>query len=241
MASSSKRMPTAHFVDQSFLHANLSCVPDPLPPISSTPGKLVAVWATVSDFVGVSIKERTWWHLRHLHQSIMPGSAKSDGQDGNADEETGENIGDGGMIRPADFVVGKWSSHAHRKATRGSIIAGTTSPSSSSSSQNFSSPVSPVLSQLTKALASSAGAPSVSRGGSPTVTTLDLETSPSTVTHSVNEDNLRTIILEPSTQVLFWLRSKSAERMCGNPRSGPSNLRTHKYARTLPTKGFLRL
>ncbi|GAB5035049.1 Hypothetical protein NocV09_02300640 [Nannochloropsis oceanica] len=203
MASSSKRMPTAHFVDQSFLHANLSCVPDPLPPISSTPGKLVAVWATVSDFVGVSIKERTWWHLRHLHQSIMPGSAKSDGQDGNADEETGENIGDGGMIRPADFVVGKWSSHAHRKATRGSIIAGTTSPSSSSSSQNFSSPVSPVLSQLTKALASSAGAPSVSRGGSPTVTTLDLETSPSTVTHSVNEDNLRTIILEPSTQVFF--------------------------------------
>ncbi len=116
MASSSQRIPMAQSVDQSFQHVSLSCASDPLPPISSTPGNLVAVWATVSDFVGVSIKERTWWHLRHLQQSLMPGSARSKGQEGDADEDAGESISDGGMIRLAHCVVGKWSSHAHRKS-----------------------------------------------------------------------------------------------------------------------------
>jgi hypothetical protein len=232
MASSSQRIPMAQSVDQSFQHVSLSCASDPLPPISSTPGNLVAVWATVSDFVGVSIKERTWWHLRHLQQSLMPGSARSKGQEGDADEDAGESISDGGMIRLAHCVVGKWSSHAHRKAKRGSIMAGTTSCSFSSSSHYLSSPDSPALSQLTKALASSAGASSVSRGGSPTVTTLDIETSPSTVTHNVNEDDLRTMVLVPSTQVWFWLGSKSASECGGNPRNGPLNSRTQMRPHT---------
>ena len=169
------------------------------------------MWATVSDFVGVSIKERTWWHLRHLQQPIVPESARNEGQEGGASEDAGGSSGDGGMIRVAHCVVGKRSpSHAQRKAKRGSVMAGAPSPSFFTSSSYSPSPAFPDLSHLTTALASSAssaGSLSGSRGGSgttPTVTTLDFDfktASPTTVAHNVDEDDLCAMVLMPTSQV----------------------------------------
>lgn len=217
MASHSQPIPMAQPADQSqYPHASLPSVPVPPPLSSSGPsallGNLVAVWATVSDFVGVSIKERTWWHLRHLQQPIVSGSQRSEGHEGGAGEEAGGSSGDGGMIRVAHCVVGKRSPHAQRKVKRGSVTAGAPSPSFSHSSFYSASPAFPALLHLTTALASSAsseGSLSGSRGGlgtTPTVTTLDFDfknASPSTGAHDVDEDDLCAMVLIPSTQVFF--------------------------------------
>lgn len=215
MTSHSQPIPMAQPVGQSqHSHASLPSAPV-LPSTTSMPGSLVAVWATISDFVGVSIKERTWWHLRHLQQPIMPGSTTGERQEGCADEEAGRSSGDRGMIRVAHCIVGKRLSHFQRKAKRGSLVSGAPSPSFSTSSSYSPSPSLPALSLLTTALASSSSsAGSLSGSGTtPSVTTLvvDVKTaSPSTVSHNLDEDDLRVMFLMPSTQVRLGPGSENA-------------------------------
>jgi len=242
MTSHSQPIPMAQPVGQSqYLHASLPSAPV-LPPPTSSPGNLVAVWATVSNFVGVSIKERTWWHLRHLQQPIMPGSATGERQEGDADEEAGGSSGDGGMIRVAHCVVGKRSSHFQRKAKRGFLVAGAPSPSFSTSSSYSPSSSFPALSLLTTALASSVSSSAGSLSGSgttPSVTTLDFDgktASPSTVSHNLDEDDLRAMVLMPSTQVRLG-RARTMRATWGKPAKW-AGLQIHIHTNAHPHPSF---